>query len=195
MLILFLPPLAWTGCACPQRLLSPAPGCGASDSAAASPRPRTALCAASAMALEVSAIELGLQPGEFVLRGGLLKGPTVVQGVKTVNGCGFVYLWKTSRWLNEFLAGSMKASRPLSMTTVPTGLQELREEARSERLRSTSGLDGRGLAPCASDPTAALCLDVPDAHPPEPAKLGWRLRASTKKLLLAMVEVTFEKGG
>ena len=83
------------------------------------------------MALEVSAIELGLLPGEIVLRGGVLKGPTGVQGVNMVQGCGSVYAWKKPRWFNEVLAGSMKAMRFPSVLQVPEGLSELREFARS----------------------------------------------------------------
>ena len=158
------------------------------------------------MALEISAIEVGLLPGEIVLRGGLLKGPTVVQGVKTVQGCGFVYLWKTARWLNEFLAGSMKATRPLSMTKVPEGLHELRELARHERLRSVagfanrgsesdSGLAGSGLGSESGDPTAALGFDAPDAGPPAPPALPQKRRRAISKALPPTVEVTLEKEG
>ena len=156
------------------------------------------------MALEVSAIELGLLPGELVLRGGLLKGPTVVQGVKRVQDCGYVYLWKTARWLNEFLAGSMKATRPLSLTNVPEGLQELRERARHELVRSVtghgscgsdsaSGLDGCGPGCVSEDPTAAMGFDAPEASPPRLPKK--RRQAVSKNLLPSTVEVTLEKEG
>ena len=158
------------------------------------------------MALEVSAIELGLLPGEVVLRGGLLKGPTVVQGVKTVQGCGFVYLWKTARWLNEFLAGSYKATRPLSMTKVPEGLLELREMARHERLRSVagfahrgsdsdSGLAGSGPQSESGDPTEALGFDAPDTVPPPAPALPHRRRRAMAKALPPTVEVTLVKPG
>lgn len=143
----------------------------------------------------MEAIDLGLKPGEIVLRGGMLPGPTVVPGVKTVNGCGFVYLWKTSRFLNAFLAGKMSADRPLSCTDVPEALQELRELRRHELLRGEGADSASGETSGKVDPTAALGFDAPAPAEALPEKRSRRHRPSAKALLPATVLVTLKKDG
>lgn len=138
---------------------------------------------------------MGLKPGEMVLRGGMLPGPTVITGVKTVHGCGFMYLWKTSRFLNAFLAGKMSAERPLSCTAVPEALQELREVARHELLRGAVADDASGEASGQVDPTAALGFDAPSPAEAMLEKRSKRQRPSAKALLPSLVSVTLKKDG
>ena len=143
----------------------------------------------------MEAIDLGLKLGEMVLRGGMLKRPTVISGVKIVHGCGFVYLWKTSRWLNEFLAGGMRGARPLSCTAVPEALQELRERARLQSLQDASVEDASDGAAGTLDRTEALGFDAPAPAAASGYKGSKRKRLAAKALLPLTVEVTLTTPG
>lgn len=153
-------------------------------------------CGRVAAASAMEGIELGLMPGELVLRGGMLKGPTVISGVKMVHGCGFVYLWKTSRWMNQFFAGKLSGKRPLACTKVPEDLQVLREQARADCLRGMeAAAEDCGSSAGKPDPTAALGFDAPAPAAAVVVKSSKRAKKGAKALLPSVVEVTLKKDG
>ena len=72
---------------------------------------------------------VGLHSTELVLRGGSLKGPEVLAGLRVVDGKPFVYLQQSNTVLCRFLTGHPACFRPLAKTSVVEDLRRLRDEA------------------------------------------------------------------
>ena len=84
-------------------------------------------------------MRIGVGPDEFVLRGGFLPGPVVLESIEVVDGILFVQLLKTSNWINRFLAGAVASkrllARSLTIERLATARNEKRQELRSGLLR------------------------------------------------------------
>ena len=77
---------------------------------------------------------VGLHSSELVLRGGSLKGPEVLSGLRVVDGKPFVYLQQSNTVLCRFLTGHPACFRPLAKTSVVEDLRRLRDEAYTQAM-------------------------------------------------------------
>lgn len=77
---------------------------------------------------------VGLHSSELVLRGGSLKEPEVLSGLRVVDGKPFLYLQQSNRVLCKFLTGRAACFRPLVTTSVVEELRRLRDQAYRETM-------------------------------------------------------------
>ena len=109
---------------------------------------------------------VGVHATELVLRGGSLKGPAVLSGLRVVDEQQFVYLQQSNPVLCKFLTGQAACARPMAKTSVVEDLRKLRDRAYKEAL---DGLLAAGApAPLVNAPAASvddLDLEAPEAEP------------------------------
>ena len=147
-------------------------------------------------------IKTGLEPSEIVIRGGFLQTPAVLGDTVTVFGKPFVYLWKSSNVLRNFLVRPTKSCRKtLCHTAVFDQLATLRN-AEYQRLKrclssslGTAAQSDDERPPTAADPpTDDLGIEAEERQSGKKAKRD-RKPKITAKLLPRIVTVSYERPG
>ena len=129
-----------------------------------------ALCgfAPDPVAQDVALVAVGALPSELVLRGGCLKEPVLLSGLRTADGAQFLVLFKGCPLLNKFLTGTPVCKRPLAKTTLIEYILAKKNSAFDAAVTEVK----QGSAPIAdnalaeADFASALCLDDPPAAAP-----------------------------
>ena len=108
-------------------------------------------------------ITVGLQPSEFVLRGGLFPAPHVLDSCVVVGGDKYLYLWKTSPVLASFLMGKAAARRPLKSCKIFLQMATLRNLEHKIRTRAFAAAPESDLpTPVVGEAVDGLDIDGAD---------------------------------
>ena len=119
------------------------------------------------VAMAAVSFVMGLQQGEAVVRGGLLKKPVVLQNLRADGSSLYLPLWKTSSMLATLFAGKSVGKRPFRSTGVFELLTEARDAKYAALLLEAADDDTAqpvGKIVLEEDPVQALGLDGPIVH-------------------------------
>lgn len=138
---------------------------------------------------------VGLQPTELVLRGGGLKGPAVLGGLRIEDGIAFAAISTKDHGMHEFLTGAPVYRRRLTGNRTLRELAVLRNTARADAGRQAV-IQGDAEGPPAVDLSSQLGLD---AEAPVQTELEQRRVARSMKYgqaaLPKVTTVQFEREG
>jgi len=140
--------------------------------------------------------EFGLRANEQLLRGGKLKHPVLMSGLRlSRDGTAFVALTKESGPLTRFLTGKALTGKPLSNTLVFETLMKTRNMVVEQRLRAVrTGAGGVGAVPLedapADDQLAALGLGDDDDSGPQASPVKKKGRTPSNAVLLLQLPDT-----
>ena len=142
---------------------------------------------------------------EMVVRGGYLKSPVVVRGLKEVEGKKFLYLTKSSVFLSRFLSKDPPRKRPLAKTAIFETIAKIRD-SKYRSFLAVAAATGQEVVPSATalvpagavvDPCDALGLeeDVPEREV-KPEKLSKkRLHKKDKVAVPPVAAVCYDSPG
>jgi hypothetical protein len=143
-------------------------------------------------------ILLGCQTTEQVIRGGYLKHPLVITGLREAGGKQFIRLSKNSRDLHHFLCKEALCRRPLARSLVFEKMAELRNEAYQMLLKEMSESAVPLAGSAVEDLAALLDLDGEANVASVPCLGTGKRRVSNQRLhvqLPATVQVSVERLG
>ena len=121
------------------------------------------------MAPKVLPVRLGVGPDEFVLRGGFLPAPVVLESVEIVGDKLFANLPKTSNTLSRFLTGERASKRRLANSLTLETLAEMRNDKRQE-LRAKLLATADPAEPSGPEASLSVFGAAPVAKAGEPTK-------------------------